>query len=234
MENLLPKILIYMSAILAILSIIATSLSIYATYKLKKQLLEITDEEALDSVLLTDDIEELGSYLENSLSQVTIFEYAISEQASEKVDRFLDKIQDYLVRTEDLNYPQINFNQIETERYAYVETEIPNELRPIIEELNYGEPWNALAKLRRLIESKLKELLDKNHITTRDNISMNQMFRILVKEEVLPSNMENNFHYIVRICNNAIHGFDISYEEANEIISHARILLSKFPTSSTT
>jgi hypothetical protein len=84
--------------------------------------------------------------------------------------------------------------------------------------LRTGEPWNALARLRRLIEIKFRQFAEEIDFPQKRLRSAGYMLRIFEKELELNKNLVAMLSYAISVCNKAIHGTDILSEEAEEAI----------------
>jgi hypothetical protein len=75
----------------------------------------------------------------------------------------------------------------------------------------------ALAKTRIKIETLLREITNSTN-SQRNPIGLNELFKIFLSKHPEYGFLKDSFRYVLRICNAAIHGMDLSYMQAEEAI----------------
>lgn len=200
----------------ALLSMLGTLFSFYFTRLQKSKILRSVKKEKLEAALATDNILILGDYLTDTLETITIAQYSSNKDVAKDVNLFLNKIQSYLLPKDDIEKIEL---PKETEEQTIEYQQAPKEFESIIEELNTGEPWNALAKLRRFLEIYFRNYAMKRNIDVSNIKSVSQLFHRLYRGELINSPEFDKLKHAINISNRAIHGVDITREDAVKAIN---------------
>jgi len=203
------------SSFSALLSVLGTLFSFYFTKRQKSKILESVKKEKLDKALASDNILMLGDYLTETLETITIAQYSSNKNVAKDVNQFLNKIQNYLLPKDDIEKIEVSED---TEEHFIEYPQIPKEFKGIIDELNTGEPWNALAKLRRFLEIYFRSYAEERNIDVSNIKSVSQLFHKLYRGELINSPEFDKLKHAINISNRAIHGVDITREEAEKAI----------------
>ena len=198
-----------------VLSVISTLYAYLKNQKNEKEKMAKAQEAKFDSVLNSNDISVLGTYLDKTLGQFNIHEYTTSTKVEEKVNKYLEKIQGYVGTKEKIE------EEVAPEKIAPVEEPaegFTNELQTILDELRIGEPWNALARLRRHIEMRLRDIALRQGYKERHLKSAGQILKILYERKYIDPESYELLRYSISLCNRAIHGVDISENEAEQAV----------------
>jgi hypothetical protein len=208
-----------------LISVIGSLISLLLSNYKKRSALTAVEEQPLERVLRSSEIVPLGRYLDTTLSKVTVSQYTSSETISAQVDQYIERIRDFVGTTEEVQAQQIAKQQ--PEPVPLWTLEIPSELQPVLDELKDGESWNALARLRRLIELHLRDVAKTRRLRIEKVRSAGQLVDLLEKDRYLDSDSANDLRYAIQISNRAVHGLDVTREEAEGAIAHAVRALSK-------
>jgi len=103
--------------------------------------------------------------------------------------------------------------------------QVQPELQKALETLRSGEAWNALARVRRYIEVVLRQRVQQSSISSERPLSAGQLLNLLARKERLPAHVAEGLRYALAVCNRAIHGLDVTLEEAEEALFHAAAAL---------
>jgi len=201
---------------------VVSTLAAEILFKIKKdwderKKLAAAEESHFKQVLASDSIDVLGRYLDNEVGNFLVSEYVSSDKARLRIDSIIHSMQDFIGREkeimEDIPSPE-----------AMVKSPSPktDEFKLIFSKLQSGIAWDALAALRRLIEIKLKETMNKKGLNVDDRSSAGRLISILSKKELITSNVEHQLRYAVDVANRAIHGHDISIGMAEEAVFMAQ------------
>ncbi|MDD5168127.1 MAG: hypothetical protein PHN75_04855 [Syntrophales bacterium] len=215
MNDVFQQIVSSLSVFGSTISIIATIVSLWLNMRHSSAKLQNAEKERFEIVLASDDITTLGNYLDNTLGKFNIYEYSSNSQISSRVDKYLDRIKDFVGTVESIEAEK---DTPEPDIPETIEQEIPKDFIPILEELRTGEPWNALARLRRLIEITIRELAHYAGFQEKGLHSANYMLKLVARKLNLNPNLVGMLSYSISVCNKAIHGTDVSAGEAEEAI----------------
>ena len=111
-----------------------------------------------------------------------------------------------------------------------LDSQLPHEFQPILQELRFGESWNALARLRRYIEVTLREKAEQADIPPEKVSSVGPLLTLLEKRHLIDPQIAYDLRYPISVSNRAIHGQDVSQAEAEEAIFHAARILQSLET----
>ena len=209
-----------LSAYAAAISILSTLISLWSNIRHVRTKLKKADEADFEKVLASDEINTLGKYLDNTLGNFNIYEYASNSLISERVDKYIERIKEFVGTVDVMRAEEVKLEP-EMEVTFVSERELPDDFKPILNELRTGEPWNALARLRRLIEIKLRQFATEIDFPQNRLRSAGYILRIFEKELGLNKELASMLSYAISVCNKAIHGADVSSGEAEEAISVA-------------
>ena len=139
----------------------------------------------------------------------------ISTNVEERVNKYLDKIQNFVGTTEQI--PK-EMGAKEVEAVEEPVEGFSEEFQTILNELRTGESWNALARLRRHIEIHLREIAIDKGYKERQLKSAGQILRLLYDRKYVDPDSYELLMYSISVCNRAIHGIDISEDEAEKAV----------------
>lgn len=216
----------------ALASVLSVAASVISQRRLKRRILELVEEQKLEAALASDDIEQLGQYLDRSLANVTVFQYSSDLQVSKRIDRYLKRVQEYVGTTEEIEKSADSTQPTATETHRVSTPEpdsVPQDFKPILEEFATGETWNALAQLRRNIEMRLRHLAVSRDLDISRARSAGPLLRVLAKAGLVDQATVKNLEYTLNVSNRAIHGFEVSPGEAEGAIAEALHSLRRLP-----
>lgn len=219
MGILFEVIISYTSVIAGLISILTTLISVFYVKRGEKRIIQKTEEKKFENVLASDDIVVLGSYLNNVLGPINIYEYTASPKIAERLDKYLERIQAYIGTGDEVSKGIERPQTIEPDIFS---RQLSDEFGKILKEVRTGEAWNALARLRRYIEITLKETVKILGIPQEGVASAGRLLSLLERSEFINKNISGKLRYSISICNKAVHGLDISPQEAEEAIYLAR------------
>lgn len=211
--QLISSLSVYAAAI----SILLTLTSLWFNIRNIRTKLKGADEVHFQKVLDSDDINTLGKYLDGTLGNFNIYEYTSNFLISERVDKYIERIKQFVGTVDDMKAQEAKLEP-EVEASSVSDRELPDDFKPILNELRTGEAWNALARLRRLIEIKFRQFAEEIDLPQKRLRSAGYILRIFEKELELNKNLVSMLSYAISVCNKAIHGTDVLSEEAEEAI----------------
>jgi hypothetical protein len=212
----------------AFASVGGTLLSLYQNWKSQRDKLSRSNEINLEDVLNSNDIKRLGRFLDETIGQFDVAEYVTSKNVSNTIDKYFDGVSDFLgsaARTEaeeKIEKPEPSNIYVSHKR-----PDFSGNLEIVFSELEQGEIWNGLARLRREIEIKLRERAlelgyKKHHLR-----SAGQILRILIDRNVIRPDLAKPLQYAIAVCNRAVHGREVSFGEAEEALMLTRYAMDK-------
>lgn len=219
-----------------LISIFVTIFSVIYYYNSRKNKLLEAQEKKFKNAMASDDLITVGNFLYNTIGDFNVYEYVSSIDVSKTVDKCFEKLL-FFIKTDAELKQEIDEIKDEIEEVKYTtELEIPPDLfedfTKLLVELNSGESWNALARLRRSIEITLNEIAEANGIIF-NRLSAGQLLNVLIRKKIIPIEAMSHLKYAISVCNQAIHGRDVSMNEAQEAVFHASIGLKILKTSQT-
>jgi hypothetical protein len=233
--NEILKLLGYTAAAASLLSVLATLFSyLYTKYQQIKKL-EMLKEKNFETILETSNIYELGTYLDTEIGQLTISDYVENKDINKRIDILINKLTQFVGTEEQINKETEENKQSEkvlkesskTPKDFPYKGKLGAEFDKIINELDYGEPWNALARLRRHIEIELRNLAKKNNLSIEKIYNMTHLILLLKQNGIIDTYISRNLEYPIHVSNRAVHGQNLNKGEAQEAIFHAAIALDK-------
>lgn len=181
--------------------------------------LRAAEEKRFRRALGSDDIAVVGRYLEDTIGAFNLREYASNAKVAERVNAYLERLGDFLKTDAEIEQQMREAGQPTTAPSSMAP---PKELDAVRAELRSGGIWNALARLRRHIEIVLRGIALANGAVDKEaTSSAGQLLRLLSRHQVVPSSAFSNLRYAVAVCNKAIHGFEVSADEAEAALAYA-------------
>lgn len=213
----------------AVSSVAATVVSVIASRRVRAQKLRDAEANRLEKILATNELEELGAFLDNTIGQFNVAEYTSDEAVAQTIDRYLDGVVGFLGTDEQVAAEESTSGEAPGVGIPLVSHKVRSDpLSKVITELDDGEVWNALARLRREIEIFLRNRATKYGFKERHLRSAGQMVRLLAERGHLPDDVAKQLSYSIAVCNRAIHGRDVTINEAQEAFLIAERVLDEF------
>lgn len=209
------------NALAAVISALATLISVGISLAWKRKLLQKVQEQKFQTVLSSDDILSVGKYLDDNLGAIAISAYVQDRAIASRFDHLFARLSDYVGTTEGMREEEAVSPPLGTTSAPPV---VP-EIQPVIHELETGERWNALARLRRLLELRLREYLASRGVPDDKIRSAGQMVRFALQHQLLDESLAHQLRYAIGVANRAVHGEEVSEAEAQEAVGIAQYAL---------
>ena len=151
------------------------------------------------------------------------------------VDRYIARVLAFVGTDEEVSEDEkVEPPEPEVVDIALSAEEVEPPFDALLAEAVEGEPWNALAKLRRHLEVQLREVAFRLGLKQRHLRSAGQIVHLLEgKLSVDPDALER-LRYAISVSNRAIHGRDVSSAEAQEAIWNGAVglgqVIDRMPT----
>lgn len=234
MNENLENYISLLATVLGVISVIVTAISGITNSIKQKRLLKELKKKELEAILDSSDILALGEYLDNDIGKLTISDYVENNKLTKKVDYLISRLTQFVGTEDEIKSEKEEQEKFEQEHpakdlikdFPYTE-KVSEEFDKIIKELYLGEPWNALARLRRYVEILLKNIGEENGIQTKKVHSVTKLIDILHRNQLIDSDVANNLRYPIHVSNRAVHGQELKRGEAEEAIHHAAYAIQK-------
>lgn len=233
MPHFFEIISLSISSIVGSLSILLSIFSWIISKYVERSKLDNANETTFDMVLSSDNIITLGNYLDDTLGKFNIHEYTNNVEIQKRVDQYLERIQNFIGTNEDIAKEIVIEDKelIEIDKSSIIDEKFSDEFKKILYEVRAGEPWNALARLRRHIEIILRNMAQIAGFSQGGHTSVRRLLNFLERSELIDEYISRQLSYAISVCNKAVHGADISMGEAEEAIFHAQIALEKIESN---
>lgn len=193
-------------------------------WNVAKAKLKIAERQDFEHALASESLDHLGSYLDKSVGQFLLSEYAQNDTIRERVDLFMTKLQQY-VGLEDEVPPRPGKKPLEPKQIG--RARVDEEFKLVEESLFSGPIWDGLASLRRLIEVRLRSLAEERKVNLPTRAGAGTMVQGLQRAEVLPSGVTEALLYAIDVANRGIHGVKVRVDERDEAYRQAQFALAK-------
>lgn len=205
----------------AFVSVVSALLEVSYSISERKRKVREAIAANFEAILKSDNLKELGKYLDETLGQFDVAEYVAKDDVSSRIDRYIAKLKDYIGTSEEISEEErvpVPPREERPESPAGVFDLFEPPYNEILAEFETGERWNALARLRRHIEIELRELGIEMGFSEDQLRSAGQILHLLSTSGRVNQGPADQLRYAVSVCNRAIHGRDVSEGEAQEAL----------------
>lgn len=203
------------SVMAGLLSVASTVFAYLRNRKNERDKLRRAQEKEFEAVSGSSDINVLGQYLDETLGQFNVHEYTSSQEVEKRVNKYLEKIQEFVGTTEAVSREE---KPERLEEIVEPVEGVSGEFQTVVDELRLGETWNAPARLRRHIEITLRAFAQKQGFKDRQLKSAGQILKILYERKYIDPKSHELLRYSISVCNRAVHGVEVSSDEAEQAI----------------
>lgn len=196
----------------------ATLTSLFAARRAARAKLHAAAELKLQHVLESADLRETGRYLDDVVGKFSLREYVLDPEVTRTIDAYVARLEAF-VGTNTGVVAQAAEAQRPAERPQL--PVLAPELQKALNTLRLGEPWNALVRVRRHIETSLRRKAEDLDISSDRPLSAGQLVALLSQRQRLPRHAQESLRYAIAVCNKAIHGLDVGVQEAEEALFQA-------------
>lgn len=204
---------------LAALSGATTLLSSAATSKAAKLQLEQLKKVRVDEVLGESSVRSLGGLLVEDLGKTSLPSYVRDPRVRTEFRRAFNAVREYVgtdAESGDEDEPVSGKPGIEDSGVAWARP-LTSAGQRATSELNSGETWNALALMRREIETALAELLPTSG-EGRPRVGAGRLVGLAARQGIISPQVAAELRYPIGVANAAIHGEEVSPDAALEAI----------------
>jgi hypothetical protein len=181
-------------------------------------------ERRLEQVLESSDLAVIGGYLDEVVGQFSVYEYATSEQVASVVDRCLGRMRSFVALDAEIAR--------EAEAPEGPPEVVPvaarsGELQEALSEVRSGEVWNGLARVRRHIEMRLRDLAEARGVSVGSRESAGRLLSRLLGARQIDAWTYEALRYVIYLCNRAVHGEEVPRVKAEEAVDLAAAALAR-------
>jgi len=148
------------------------------------------------------------------MEQISVFQYVNSSAVADRTDKFLKHLADQVSLEPTLEVAS-------AEDATQIARAPGEEVQQAYREMLYGELWNTLARLRRLLETELRTIAQRYNLSGLETRTVGTVVTLLQRMQVIPANVATILREILSVCNRGIHGLDVSAADAERAINLA-------------
>lgn len=189
-------------------------------------------QELETAALQSNSISELGGYLYDNIGATRVSNYVDDNAVRERVTRALDSVVAFLGPEE----VRITAEEVEEAEAATPAPSVPQEqgeveqladaeMRRALQEIQYGETWNGLARMRRHIEVQLRRIAPPDSFPP--NVSAGRLLELMARRGVIQQGTVKQLRFAIRVANAGVHGEDVNPGQAEEAWNMARVALAE-------
>jgi hypothetical protein len=206
----LASVIAYANIGLGLVSVAGATVSVVVAFRQTHSAKRASDKFMFLEAIRSDDILQLGGYLENTIGSLTVTDFSRDKEVRRRVERYLDHIVDFLNR--DTAVIEIATSEADSVTQPDLEQEIDREI-------DRGENWNALARLRRHIEQVLRSQARVRNLDVGERSGPVHLIERLRQADAIDSGTARELVEAVALANRAIHGEEVPWEEASRAVS---------------
>jgi hypothetical protein len=214
-----------------IFSIAASGWSLALAAREKRAAERATDDAKFVEAIQSDDMIKLGSYLDDVVGKLTVREYTSRADTKRRVDVYLERIVDFLNKDTagvgldtTKSPPRAPFS---ASGMSIAEVWNSSVVEDIRQRIDKGEVWNALAKLRRHVEQVLNIVSMERQLDIGKRKGAGFLVQRLGRAGVLDELSAMELMQAIGMANRAIHGDEITTEDARKALDAAVSALSR-------
>jgi hypothetical protein len=203
---------------LGIAALTAAVISLAFTVREWRAASKATNELKFAEAIQSDDISKLGNYLEHVIGGLTVGEYVKDRDVKRRVDASLDRVLDFLNR-DTLGVEFLFPVQSEAApARSSIGKKNEGELLRLNDDIDRGEVWNALAKLRRYLEQCLSKFAQARGVDVGVRKGAGFLIQRLQRADMIDHRTAEELLTAVGLANRAIHGEDVTADEARTAV----------------
>ena len=169
---------------------------------------------SVESAISSDSLQSLGHFFRDQIGSTSIASYVGNDDLKIQFRKKFNAVVVYLTPEgeSELIAPPI----------ADVWTAVPSaridaDVAAAYSSIAEGETWNALARIRRALELRLRELLQ-GTVDVRPRMAAGQMLALATQLGLVDPDSGSSLRYAVQVANRAIHGEDVDAYAAVEAV----------------
>ncbi|WP_424447594.1 hypothetical protein [Microbacterium arborescens] len=199
---------------------LVTQLSSAVNLRAAKRQLDRLKGLRVDEVLRDPSVRSLGGLLVDDLGKTSLPSYVRDPVARTEFRRAFNAVREYVgtdAEILDRDEPS-NQQQGFEDSNAVWSRPLTTAGQRAISELNSGETWNALALMRRAVETTLAERMPISE-AGRPRVGAGRLAGLAAKQGIISAQVATELRYPISVANAAIHGEEVGPDAALEAIS---------------
>ena len=215
--SVLSNSLSVVAGLTGLVSVSTTIVSMYLSRRSKTSALKNAEEKEFQAAIQSSNLKTLGDYLYKGIGEIRVGDFSSDPKVRERVTDLVERLDEFLREPEDKDKSE----KPEFEQKGSIEyVQHDPDLIEARSQLESGNLWNGLAGLRRVIESRLKDLAIRRGFKL-GRVGAGRVLGILWKKEMIPPDVARNLQYAITVANKGVHGEDVTADEALEAFLHA-------------
>lgn len=234
-ETRIETWLVVLSTLSALTSLYATIMIQVVNRILERRKLRLAEHDKFLRVLNSNQLSELGKYLDDVLGRFAVAEYTDNPAVRLRVDAYLSRIQRFVGTQEELeSHPPrpVASEAVDPTREVHVSAAGISELARALDEVRSGEIWNGLARMRTYVEDTLTTVALNSHVRVSPGMSAQSLISVLTRASLLDEAMVPALRFSIVIANRAIHGKDVTRQDAEIAVLQADEVLGQLQSKS--
>jgi hypothetical protein len=185
----------------------------------RRKLREVREEQFV-AVLNSGSLRALGDYLDGPIADFSVREYADNGQVRSRVNKFITRLEDFVGSRDEVNETPV------APKTLGLTAEIRDpELTRVATNIEQGHVWDALATLRRIVETRLRGIALRHEIAVGDSSSATRFLTLLRQRGLVSVEAFERLRYAISVANRGVHGLEVSTAEAVEALLAASTAL---------
>lgn len=207
------------AAALGAIAAIGAQVSSAANSRAAKRQLEKLKKVRVDEVLREPSVQSLGGLLVDDLGKTSLPSYVRDPLARTEFRRAFNAVREYVgtdAEILDKDEPSDGQPGLPDTNAAWARP-LTTVGQKAIGELNSGETWNALALMRRAVETTLAERMPTSEAGP-PRVGAGRLAGLAAKQGIISPQVAAELRYPISVANAAIHGEEVSPDAALEAI----------------
>lgn len=192
----------------------------------ERRKLHAAREDEFLAALRSTSLADVSRYLNGRCGAFTVREYVTDTRVKKKVDSCLRRITD-MVGTEEQLETAAKDSRPESVPEIALRSGSTSQFDDLREMVFAGRVWDAIARLRLSIEQSLASYATRNELRVRKTVGAGALLRDLETASSIPANVVAALRYAIHQANRAVHGENMTAEQALNIIAATEYALGQ-------
>jgi hypothetical protein len=219
-SSLVTNVISAASVIAGAATAVAGAISARAAERRARADAKYVEASARNQAIEASDVEALSSYLFEDVGSIRISDYVRDKNLRERTRATLQAVTDFLgAPGEEL--PEPSAPLISPQQPAKLKDD---ELARAQQDIESGETWNGLARMRREIEIRLREVLK---LPPEQAVGASLLLARAQRSGYIGADNADRLRYAIQICNAGVHGQPVDAAQAFEALDNAQRALAE-------